>query len=373
MKRIAMIVMVAAALAGPGVAHAETSFADPAGDSGAAPDVTGVTVSNDQTGIVTFRLRVANQPDLAADGEVVLVIDSDRNETTGDAAGFDYVLILSGSERSWLFGRWNGTDFDFDTTPSNTVRVSYTAGLMTFSVNRSELASTAAFSFYVLASQIDAAGEIVESDDAPDDGTYAFALTISTRTFTSAATLPAEKRYTGARSIKHSRLTQMLYRTLKGIGVPRVLAVACWNPADYAAVAASAKVSTGDEDSETVGFWLSRQPRWLHLSPFACGQIEALYATRQPTGTRAFALTTMLHETLHAYGFRSEAQTNCFAVQLVPVAALEMGFTPPKARYLGQLAVRKTRSTAPRGYWDATRCRDGGAWDLLPETRTFPS
>ena len=285
MKRIAMSVMViASALAGAGSARAETSFTDPAGDSGAAPDVTGVAVANDQAGTVTFRLRVVNQPDLAADGEVVLVIDSDRNETTGDAAGFDYVLILSGSERSWLFGHWNGTDFDFDTTPSNTVRVAYAAGLMTFSVNRSELAGTAAFSFLVLASQIDADGEIVESDDAPDDGTYEFALTISTKSFTSAATLPSEKRYNGARSIKHARLTQMLYRTLRGIGAPRVLAVACWNPADYAAVAASAKVSTGDEDSETVGFWLPRQPRWL--APVAVRLRSDRGALRDPAADR---------------------------------------------------------------------------------------
>ena len=85
----------------------------------------------------------------------------------------------------------------------------------------------------------------------------------------------------------------MLYRTLKLIGAPRLLAVACWTPADFDAVAASAQLSTAHpDDSQLVGFWLGKQPRWLHLSPYACTQLEALYATRRPTGTRAFALTT---------------------------------------------------------------------------------
>ena len=42
------------------------------------------------------------------------------------------------------------------------------------------------------------------------------------------------------------------------------------------------------------------------------------------------------------------------------------------------LAVRGVRARSPRNYWDATRCRDGGAWDLddaanLDYARFFPA
>jgi hypothetical protein len=368
---------LACSLVAPGMAQAAGGFSDPAGDSGDAPDITTVAVSDDASGNITFRVTVANQPDLAADAELVLVLDSDRNEATGDEAGFDYVVVLTGADDSWSFGRWSGSGFDFD-APRSTVRVDYAGGVATIAVNRSELSNTASFGFYLFAAQLDEAGEELASDDAPDETVFEYALAAapatpaSTKTFRSAATLPSLQRYTGARSIKHVRLSRVLYRTLKLVGVPRLLAVACWTPADFDGVAKSASVSTSrPDDSELVGFWLRRQPRWLHLSPDACVQLEALYATRQPTGARAFALTTMLHESIHAYGIGNEAMTNCFAVQLVPIAAVEMGFTPAKASYLGRLAIRKTRSSAPRGYWNAFRCRDGGPWDLLPRSKNL--
>jgi hypothetical protein len=37
-----------------------------------------------------------------------------------------------------------------------------------------------------------------------------------------------------------------------------------------------------------------------------------------------------------------------------------------RADYLGTLARNYVRKWAPQGYWNGARCRDGGAWDLLP-------
>jgi hypothetical protein len=82
-------------------------------------------------------------------------------------------------------------------------------------------------------------------------------------------------------------------------------------------------------------------------------------------------LAVVLHETDHAYGQENEAHANCDAVQLVYFFARQLNFVPTLALRLAELAVRKVRATAPPGYWDAKRCRDGGARDLIPNYRNL--
>jgi hypothetical protein len=188
---------------------------------------------------------------------------------------------------------------------------------------------------------------------------------VSSKTVASAAVLPGSILFNGKRSIKHTRLTQLVYRTMKEFGLPRQLAFACWNTADWISVLAA----EGDEptvgSSQILGFWLGRQPRWLHLAPGVCADVQGLLTTRKPNARRAGALATVIHETLHAYGVRNEAQTNCWAVQLVPYFGLNLGLRRAQTEYLGTLARNYVRRYAPAGYWNSSHCRDGGAWDLF--------
>jgi hypothetical protein len=193
---------------------------------------------------------------------------------------------------------------------------------------------------------------------------------ISTKTVAAAATLPAAMRFDGRRSIKHTVLTRLVYRTMKRLGLPRQLAFACWNRADWVSVV-QADGMEPEAGSELLGFWLGRQPRWLHLAPGICSDVQSLLTTKRPNARRGAALGTVIHETLHAYGVRNEAQTNCFAVQLVPVFAWNLGLSVARADYLGTLARNYTRRYAPAGYWNRTRCRDGGPWDLFPGSRSL--
>jgi hypothetical protein len=190
----------------------------------------------------------------------------------------------------------------------------------------------------------------------------------STKTWESAATLPTRNRFSGERSIKHQRLTDVIHETMKALDLHRVLAIGCWTEADFESVARSANFAVHHEDTSVAGFWLGRQPRWLHLAPYVCTWIQKLFDTKQPTARRAFGLTVALHETIHAYGIANEALTNCFAVQLAPLAARYAGLSAKKADHLGRLSLSATRRTAPPGYWNAQHCRDGGKWDLLPGT-----
>jgi hypothetical protein len=93
---------------------------------------------------------------------------------------------------------------------------------------------------------------------------------------------------------------------------------------------------------------------------------------RQPNGQRAYALSTVLHERIHAQGISHEALTECYAIQLVYDFARELNFVHTKAIRLEQLAVRKSKAVF-RGtrYYDPARCRDGGLWDLYPEFRNL--
>ena len=188
---------------------------------------------------------------------------------------------------------------------------------------------------------------------------------VSSKTVESAALLPSFNVFTGARSIKHTKLTQLVYRTMKAIGAPRSLAFACWNANDWLSVLAAEGDEPTSGGTTVLGFWAGRQPRWLHLSPRTCTDVQALLSSRMPNARRAGALSTVIHETLHAYGFSNEAETNCIAVQLVPLFGRSLGMTAARAEYLGRLALGYVRRRAPAGYWNSSRCRDGGAWDVF--------
>ena len=126
----------------------------------------------------------------------------------------------------------------------------------------------------------------------------------------------------------------------------------------------SAGIGGGPAGSVLRGFWLGIQPRWLHLSPFVCSNLQALIDSRIPNLPRAGAAVTVLHETTHAYGVRNEAEANCLAVQLVPTFAQQLRLLPSRIAYLTQLAFRRTRAVAPPGYWNSKRCVPGGPWDI---------
>lgn len=188
---------------------------------------------------------------------------------------------------------------------------------------------------------------------------------VSTKTVAAAATLPSANVFTGSKSIKHITLTRLVYKTMKQLGAPRALAFACWNRSDWLSVLAAEGDTPTHGSSTLLGFWLGAQPRWLHLAPDVCTDVQALLSTRLANARRAGALAVVIHETLHAYGIRNEAQTNCFAIQLVPYFGLNLGMSHARAEYLGTLARNYVRGHAPPGYWNSAQCRDGGAWDLF--------
>lgn len=368
-----------------------TSYLDSSGENPAAPDITTLQASNDDAGNVTFRADVPNRPTLTDDMLLTIYVDSDANPTTGDPdeLGTEYAIDVARGQVG-LFA-WDGTNYTRSSAgpPATTLAFSYAGGL-TVRINRSELANASALNFSVVAVSgvaYDAAGnpifDAAVADLAPDADAatlYAYQVLVPPGPgpgprpepgydhYRDATKLPARDRYTGP-SIKHRKLGEQLYRTTKSLGIPRVVSIACWSRTDWPTIYAS--TGSDSNPNNIAGFWHPRLPRWVHVAPGECANVQALMTTRKPNGKRAYSLGTVLHERLHAQGIENEPMTECFAVQLVYDFARTLGFPHPKAMRLELLAVRKSRALAPRGYWDSRRCRDGGAWDLFDEFRNL--
>src|SRR5919108_2579311 len=66
------------------VAANTTTYQDSTGENPAAPDITTVVVSNNDAGMITFRINIPNRAQLDRDMLVDLFVDSDNNPATGD-------------------------------------------------------------------------------------------------------------------------------------------------------------------------------------------------------------------------------------------------------------------------------------------------
>ena len=156
---IALAVLVPAAAAygalpsgkaSPAVAAANsTTYTDSTGEDPAAPDITTIVVSNDDAGVLSFRINISNRPQLTQDMYMLLFVDTDNNRATGspDLAGVDYVFQLIQNEIN-LF-KWDGTDFTrrFGDPSAVTLSLSYQAGI-TVRISAAELGNTKRFEFH---------------------------------------------------------------------------------------------------------------------------------------------------------------------------------------------------------------------------------
>jgi hypothetical protein len=158
------------------------SFTDSTGETPSAPDITTLSVSNDDSGNLTFTVNIPNRPTLTSDMAMFVFLDTDNNPNTGDpqAAGADFLVqLLPGAVN--LFP-WTGTTYGNSVaTPSLTY--SWTAGVATIHLSDSALKETKEFNFGV---EVDSGIVVDESgnpdftnslfDVAPDPGhgTYAY-------------------------------------------------------------------------------------------------------------------------------------------------------------------------------------------------------
>lgn len=172
------------------------TFTDSTGEDPNAPDITTVVVSNDDAGLVTFKINIGNRPTLAADMVVFLYLDTDQKATTGDTSSFgaDYLIALVPGEVD--LAKWNGTDYV--APPSQAlVTFTYDSTGATIRASAAELGNTKALNFIAVAVSgitTDSMGNPdftkAHGDVAPDSGHGVFpyqvltTLSLSVRAFT---------------------------------------------------------------------------------------------------------------------------------------------------------------------------------------------
>lgn len=193
----AAILAPASALARESTAASNsTTFTDSTGENPNAPDITTIVVSNNDAGLITFKVNISNRPALTADMTVLAFLNTDQKASTGDSNndGAEYLLELDPGALTLY--HWNGSDYATASSQTS-VTFSYDATGATMRATAADLGNIKAFNFYALAISglaTDASGNPdfsnANGDSAPDAGHGAFTykvlrtLTLSVAAFT---------------------------------------------------------------------------------------------------------------------------------------------------------------------------------------------
>ncbi len=153
--------------------------------------------------------------------------------------------------------------------------------------------------------------------------------------------------------------------------------VRCWSAFDWARINGDllAHGGAGESLDYVSGFYWPPNRR-IHLDPTACaGLVDLAYRGLRPERGRAFVrialgVDTLAHESMHRRGFRSEAVTECYAVQLTYKTATALGANQTYASLVARQAWAHYPAH-PAEYLSA-ECRNGGKLDLSPQRSTWP-
>jgi hypothetical protein len=108
-----MFVSACFALPAPAAAYS-TQLVDPVGDSGSAPDLTGLTIVYSGADADALSLVVTQAgAELPEGSDVVIGFDTDRNPATGGDGGAEYLLTLTPAPGGFspAFARWQSTQY----------------------------------------------------------------------------------------------------------------------------------------------------------------------------------------------------------------------------------------------------------------------
>jgi hypothetical protein len=185
---LACVLLPAAVGAAPLATTANTTtYQDSTGENPAAPDITTIVTSNNDAGVISFRINVPNRATLTADMLIALEIDSDNNAATGSADGTDYAIELFQGDVA-LF-RWDGENFTrrAGDPPATSLVFAYQGGA-TLTISAAELGNTKAlkFSAFVIAGltvdpvtgDLDFTNATADAAPAIGSGLYAYEVKI---------------------------------------------------------------------------------------------------------------------------------------------------------------------------------------------------
>jgi hypothetical protein len=210
-RALAVVGVGALVFAGVALAANSKSFADAGGDALSSPDLTVVSITNDDAGVVTVRLTVANRSTLGDNEAVAVGLDTDQNPDTGSVYyGVEWELRLEGAAATVYQAAPDG-DFTRVSAPVS-YQASMSGGVATATFKASDFGITSGFNVYALGFDNN------WLDPAPDIRTVNYQLSSST---TPPVLQPDHRapidlafRSTGT----HGKLAQLLYLAMDGRG-----------------------------------------------------------------------------------------------------------------------------------------------------------
>jgi hypothetical protein len=107
------------------------------------------------------------------------------------------------------------------------------------------------------------------------------------------------------------------------------------------------------------------------FDPRSCGDGACL----NTDANVAMALATVSHESYHLLGYTNEAQVECYGMQSIWYVATKLGASLAEAQAIGAFYAKELyplRETQTPAYW-TPECRDGGKYDLRPQSHAWPS
>ena len=171
---LALVSALLAGSVGSAAAAGSMSFADPASDGGAAPDITSVVVANDDQGVITFRLTIANRAALGSDDTIAIPLATNDPDLTKGSRndGANYVIGLDVQGPFLL--QWNGSAMEDVKPKPDSLTGSFAGGDATITVKQEDLAPgfpdmsvPISFNFYALGLVFNG-NAVTAEDDAPD-------------------------------------------------------------------------------------------------------------------------------------------------------------------------------------------------------------
>jgi hypothetical protein len=149
-------------------------YPDSVRENPAALDIANVQVNNDNAGGLNVLIGFRAAPMLPADADLGLLLDTDRDHSTGDSNGMEYAVWLYGEDNSYEFLRWNGSDYD-DAGELQIMNLPVLGVLI--HLDRSQIGDVETFDFAVATVRGPQDAPVV--DLAPDDGTWTYKLAIT--------------------------------------------------------------------------------------------------------------------------------------------------------------------------------------------------
>ena len=115
--------------------------------------------------------------------------------------------------------------------------------------------------------------------------------------------------------------------------------------------------------------WFRQDPN--RYDPALCDDDACMWDIRRA----AFALATIAHESYHTLGYHNEAQVECYGMQSIWFVAKSLGASAAEGQRIASIywktSYAQRRTTTPT-YWSA-QCRNGGKYDLRPQSSAWPS